>query len=144
MLREACGVLVFLTGLASGQQLIAPLPPPPPAFMGMRGFPVSCFDKPTFEEDGLEFFVCNGGGGIAGVRRKDDPAHTVWVRDSDIAQNLNMRVAQAQCGGKRFGVRLEPNGAMSFVCGEEEMRQRERFKAGSKAQWKKYEAYLLK
>lgn len=88
--------------------------------------------------------MCNGGGGIAGVRRKDDPAHTVWVRDADVAQNLNMRVAKAQCAGKRFGVRSDPSGVISFVCGEEEVRQRERFRSGSKAQWKKYESYLSK
>src|SRR5579885_2661160 len=37
-----------------------PVPPRPPAFMSMKSLPLACFDKPTFEEDGLEFFVCNG------------------------------------------------------------------------------------
>lgn len=66
-------------------------PPPPPVFMSMNGFPLACFDKPAFEEDGLEFFVCQGGAGLGGVRKKADPARKVYVADLNIALNLKWR-----------------------------------------------------
>ena len=109
--------------------------------MTMKGFPLSCFKKPNFEEDGLEFFVCNGGGGLAGVRKKNDPAQTVFVPDLDIAQNLNMQVARAECGAGRFSVH---GYAGSFECDGKEIAVRQRFKVASKPDWKRYEAYLQK
>ncbi len=121
-----------------------PAPPPPPRFMTMKGHPLSCFQKPAFEDSGLEFFVCNGGGGLAGVRKKDDPAHMIFVGDPDIAQNLNMQVAKGQCGNGRFGVRGGLDGTMSFLCDGKDMEMRERFKTASKANWKRYEAYMHK
>jgi hypothetical protein len=110
--------------------------------MAMKGFPISCFDKPNFETDGLEFFVCNGGGGIAGVRKKDDPAHTVFVRDPEIAQNLNMQAAKKECSNGRFSVSSDADGAISFRCEGKEMNHNTRFKLASKADWKKYDTYL--
>jgi len=144
MLLKICGWLFFpaATGVVMGQQMAPPPPPPPPSFMGIRGFPLSCFYKPNFEEDGLEFFVCNGGGGIAGVRKKTDPAHTVFVRDPEIAKNLNMQVAKGECGSKQFSVRADRDGMISFGCQGKEIDHRERFQAASKADWKKYERYL--
>jgi len=138
-------ILVFLLPvLLTGQTAPPPpAPPPPPSFMTMKGFPLSCFEKPTFVEDGLEFFVCNGGGGIGGVRKKADPAQSVFVRDLQMAQNLNMQTAKAACGKGRFGVR-EYGGAVWFVCDGEETEHGERFRAASKADWKKYAAYLDK
>jgi hypothetical protein len=53
----------------------------------MKGLPLACFDKPAFEEDGLEFFVCQGGAGLGGVRKK--AAGTIYVGELDIALNLN-------------------------------------------------------
>jgi hypothetical protein len=56
---------------------------PPPHFMSMKGVPLSCFYKPNFEEDGLEFFVCNGGGQGEEMnhREKFKPASTAgWKR----------------------------------------------------------------
>jgi hypothetical protein len=144
-LFKACSCFSFLVipGVVIGQQT-APLPPPPPQLMSMRGLPLSCFDKPTFEEDGLEFFVCNGEGGLAGVQRTADPTHTVLVRDPDIAQNLNMKAAQSACGKGRFGVRSNPGGFISFECQGEDMELKARFRASSKADWQKYAAYLNK
>ena len=111
--------------------------------MTMKGFPLSCFEKPTFVEDGLEFFVCNGGGGLAGVRKKADPAHSVFVRDPQMAQNMNMQSAKATCVKGRFGVR-EYGGFFSFICDGKEAEYQERFKSASTADWKKYSAYLEK
>ncbi len=137
-------VLLFAAGTAIAQ---APPPPPPqgpPSFMTMRGYPLSCFEKAAFEDDGLEFFVCQGGGGLTGVRKKSDPAQTIWVRDPDIAQNLNMKVAKSKCQGKKFAVSSpDPELTMvSFRCDGKEIRLGERFKAASQAEWKKYEKYL--
>jgi hypothetical protein len=142
LLRACCFFSLFLPGLdfAIGQ----PPPPPPPQFMTMKGFPLSCFQKPAFVEDGLEFFVCNGGGGIAGVRKKSDPAHTVFVYDPEIAQNLNMQTAKRGCGNERFAVRSDASGIISFLCQGEETEHSDRFKAASRADWKKYGTYLTK
>jgi hypothetical protein len=112
--------------------------------MSMKGLLLACFDKPAFEEDGLEFFVCNGGGGLAGVRRKSDPAHTVFVRDPDLAQNLNMQTAKAKCGAGKFAVRGDASGTFSFLCQGDEMNLSERFKSVSKTEWTRYAAYLNK
>jgi hypothetical protein len=141
--RACCVLSLLLAGLdlAIGQP---PPPPPPPQFMTMKGFPLSCFEKPTFVEDGLEFFVCNGGGGLAGVRKMSDPAHTVFVQNPDIAVNLNMQTAKRACGNKRFAVASDANGTISFLCQGEETERNNRFKAASKADWKKYGAYLTK
>lgn len=120
-----------------------PPPPPPPTFMGMNGFPLSCFDKPSFEEDGLEFFVCQGGAGLGGVRKKADATRTVWVGDLNIALNLNMKAAKLLCPTGKFVVRGFPPGS-DFLCDGEVIRQRERFQLASKADWKKYLSYLDK
>jgi hypothetical protein len=143
-LKTCVVFLVLLTaGAVIGQQM-PPAPPPPPQFMVMKGFPLSCFEKPTFEEDGLEFFVCNGGGGLTGVRRAADPTHTVLVHDPEIAQNLNMKAARSACGKGRFGVRSDPGGIISFVCQDKEMEFKAKFRASSKADWQKYDKYLIK
>lgn len=131
-------LLLFLPQEASP----LPPPPPPPRFMGMKGLPLSCFSKPNFEEDGLEFFVCNGGGGIAGVRKKSDPAHAVYVRDPEIAMNLNMQAAKAQCPKGRFFVRSSSPGIISFGCEGKEIPNSERFRDASAAQWKQWDRYL--
>jgi hypothetical protein len=123
-----------------------PAPPRPPAFMSMKGLPLACFDKPTFEEDGMEFFVCNGVRGLSGVRRKSDSAGAIIVRDPDIALNLNMQAATLACkktGAKSFAVGYDSSG-ISFKCDEKEMDRTNRFRAGSKAEWKKFDAYLEK
>jgi len=132
-----------LLALVLAAQLPPPPPPPgPPAFMTMQGLPLACFDKPSFEEGGLEFFVCNGGAGLGGVRKKSDAAKTVWVGEVDIALNLNMQVAKAQCGKGRFAVR--GGASYSFLCDGEEVRLRDRFQPASKADWKRYQGYLGK
>ena len=145
MLLKTCCCLFFSLPIdvAIGQQFgPPPLPPPPPAFTGIKGLPLSCFYKPAFEEDGLEFFVCNGGGGIAGVRKKIDPAHTIFVRDPELAQNLNMKAAKGECSGKQFFVKRDPDGIISFGCQGKEIDHREKFQTASKAEWKKYDNYL--
>jgi hypothetical protein len=132
---------------ATGQQIPPDAPPPPPGppvFMTMKGFPISCFDQSVFEQDRLEFFVCNGGGGIAGVRKKDDPKQTVFVRDPDIAQNLNLKVARSKCIGKKFIVSASASGIVTFRCEDTEINNSERFQAASKADWKRYSYYLNK
>jgi hypothetical protein len=145
VLKLAFPLMVLMAVRSIGQVITAPPPPPPPPqFMSMKGFPLGCFDRPTFEEDGLEFFVCNGGAGLAGVRKKSDPAHTVFVGFPEIAQNLNMKLAKRECGEKRFGVRADPGGAISFVCQGQEVKSKELFKLASKADWKRYSLYLEK
>jgi hypothetical protein len=109
--------------------------------MTMKGLPLSCFAKSNFEQDGLEFFICNGGGGIAGVRRKNDPKHTIFVRDQDIAQNLNMQAAKGECGTGKFSISGDPGGFI-FNCDGSEMARRERFQAASKADWTAWGKYL--
>lgn len=121
-----------------------PPPPPPPAFMTMKGLPLSCFSKLNFEENGLEFFVCNGGGGIAGVRKKSDPKHIIFVRDRDIAQNLNMQTAKERCTTGRFAVSADREGVISFRCGGSEMASIEKFQTASKAEWMAWAKYLNK
>ncbi len=145
LLRAFCFSSLFHLGLdfAVGQPPPPP-PPPPPQFMTMKGLPLSCFEKPSFVDDGLEFFVCNGGGGIAGVRKKSDPAHTVFVHDPEIAQNLNMQTAKRACGTRRFATRSDASGSFSFLCEGEEIERNDRFKAASKADWLKYGTYLTK
>src|SRR4051812_37894500 len=92
-MRGALTLCFFLALILPAQG--PPPPPPPPSFMSLKTFPLACFDKPNFDEDGLEFFVCNGGGGLAGVRKKADPAHySIYVRELEIAQNLNMQAAK--------------------------------------------------
>jgi hypothetical protein len=110
--------------------------------MAMKGYPLSCFDKPAFEEDGLEFFVCQGGNGLAGVRKKDDPAKLIWVADPDLARNMNMQAARLKCIGKPFGITTHDSETFTFLCGGKAMTETERFKAATLAQWKKYRAYL--
>jgi hypothetical protein len=113
--------------------------------MGMKGLPLACFDKPNFEQDQLEFFVCNGGGGISGVRKKSDPKRTITVRDADIAHNLNMQLAKRQCGsGKRFGVGARSSADYFFLCAGKEVDDPNQFQVGSAAEWKKYDRYLTK
>ena len=130
--------LLTLLLLAQGP----PPPPPPPTFMGMQGLPMACFDKPSFEEDGLEFFVCNGGTGLGGVRKKSDPAKTIYVSDVDLALNLNMKAAKAACTKGRFTV--VGSTPYSFACDGETIRQRNRFQPASKADWTRYRRYLDK
>ena len=110
--------------------------------MTMKGFPLSCFEKPAFEEDGLEFFVGNGGGGLSGVRKKADPAHIFFVQDEEIAQNLNMKKAKRACAKGRFAVRSDASGVISFECQGEGSDRNQTFRAASKVEWKKYAAYL--
>ena len=112
--------------------------------MVMKGLPLACFEKPTFEDDGLEFFVCNGGGGLAGVRKKADPAHTVLVRDPDIANNLNMQAAKIACAKGKLSVQADSSGIVSFLCQDKEMEIKARFVIASKADWQKYVKYLNK
>jgi hypothetical protein len=138
------GVFLFLLSAAGLAAQGPPPPPAPPAFMSMKGLPLACFDKPAFEEDGLEFFVCQGGAGLGGVRKNADPARQIYVGDPDIALNLNMQEAKADCPKGRFGVRYNFNGTFSFICDKEEIRRRERFQLASKADWKKYLRYLDK
>jgi hypothetical protein len=136
-------IVVLAAGIVIAQAPPPP-PPPPPQFMSMKGLPLACFDKPAFDDDGLEFFVCNGGGGLAGVRKKADPAHTVLVRDPEIAQNLDMQAARIACGKGKFSVRGDPGGNFSFLCQDKEMAYKTRFTVASKADWQKYVKYLTK
>jgi hypothetical protein len=145
MLPKNCSLLFFFMTTDVVICQVAPpppAPPPPPRFMTMKGPPLSCFDKTNFEDDGLEFFVCNGGGGIVGVRKRDDPARTVFVRDPEIAQNLNMRAAKGECGNKKFAVSSDRDGMISFLCQGKELNRKERFKSASKGEWKRYDGYL--
>jgi hypothetical protein len=112
--------------------------------MAMKGLPLSCFAKSNFEQDGLEFFVCNGGGGIAGVRKKDDPKHKIFVRDREIAQNLNMQAARSECVNGRFSVSADQAGIISFRCGGSEVTSIERFQVASKAEWIAWRKYMNK
>jgi len=107
----------------------------------MQGLPLSCFAKSNFEQDGLEFFVCNGGGGLAGVRKKDDPKHTIFVRDREIAQNLNMQAAKTQCVKGRFAVSGDAGGFI-FRCDGSEIANTDRFQLASKADWTAWSKYL--
>ena len=136
-------VALLVPGSVMGQAPPPPAPPGPPQFMTMKGFPLSCFEKPAFVEDGLEFFVCNGGGGLAGVRKKADAAHTVFVRSPEIALNLNMQTAKAACGKGRFSVR-GAGGMFWFECDGKEAEAHERFRAASNGEWKRYRAYMDK
>jgi hypothetical protein len=111
--------------------------------MTTKGWPLACFAKPNFEEDGLEFFVCNGGGGIAGVRKKDDAKHLVFVRDRDIARNLNVKAAKVECGTGRFFVAMDQEGDVSLHCDGKELASG-RFQVASKVEWARYEKYLNK
>ena len=95
-----------------------------------------------FEQGGLEFFVFNGGGGLAGVRKKNDPKHMIFARDRDIAQNLNMQAAKSQCVTGRFSVSADREGIISFRCGGPEMAHIERFQVASKAEWTAWAKYL--
>ncbi len=137
-------MLVLSAALMHGQPVPPPpAPPPPPAFMGMKGFPLACFAKPTFEDDGLEFFVCNGGAGLAGVRKKADPKHIVFVSDPAMANNMNMKAAKLQCTG-RFGVSMDGDGTVYFLCSGKHMDLPDRFRTASAADWRKYLKYLDK
>jgi hypothetical protein len=97
---------------------------------------------PRFEENGLEFFVYNGGGGLAGVRPKADPTGHVFVRDPDMAQNLNMKAAKSLCTKGRFAVGSDSSGAFWFSCGGQEVRNADRFQVASPADWKRYSSYF--
>jgi hypothetical protein len=136
-------VLITASGLF-GQAPPPPPPGPPPYFMTMKGLPLGCFDKPFFEEETVDLYVCNGGGGLAGFRRKGDVTGSIFVRDYDLAQNLNMKNAKRACGGGKFGVRQDPSGVVSFECRGEQVRIVGRFKVGSKADFTKYGQYLEK
>jgi len=143
MVKESALLLLSLFPVITLAQGPPPAPPPPPRFMTMKGLSLACFDKPQFEEDGLEFFVCNGVTGISGVRKKADPKAAILIRDSEVALNLNMQDAKLACrGGKRFAVHADSRGDYSFTCDGEENRGRERFQLGSKAEWKKFDTYL--
>ena len=133
-------VISFLLAVAAQGP---PPPPPPPVFMSMNGFPLACFAKPAFEEDGLEFFVCQGGAGLGGVRKKADAARKVYVGDLNIALNLNMKAAKLNCPKGKFAVRGFPP-PTAFLCDGEVLRNPERFQLASKADWKKYLTYLDK
>jgi hypothetical protein len=138
-------LVVFAVSIGWWAEQGAPPPPPgPPAFMGMKGPPLACFSKPAFEQDGLEFFVCNGGGGLAGVRKKADRTQLIFVRNPDIAMNLQMQMAKAQCKTGAFAVRGFGEGSFGFLCDRKEVSVPDRFKAASKADWKKYDTYLDK
>ena len=134
--------LIAVGACVAAAQPPPPPPPPPPGFMTMQGLPLSCFSKPNFEQDDLEFFVCNGGGGVAGVRRKNDPKHMIFVRDPDIAQNLNMQAARGQCVKGRFAVSADQGGIISFHCDGSEMPHIDRFQVASKAEWTAWSKYL--
>jgi hypothetical protein len=121
-----------------------PPPPPPPAFMTMKGLPLSCFAKSNFEQDGLEFFVCNGGGGLAGVRKKSEPKQVIFVCDQDVAQNLNMQTARVGCVNGRFSVSADQEGVISFRCGGSEITVTNKFQAASKVEWTTWSKYLTR
>jgi hypothetical protein len=112
--------------------------------MRIKGLPLACFSKPFFEENGLEFFVCNGGLGLGGVRKKSDASHTIWVAEQDIAWNMNMQAAKSECGKKRFVVRSDRAGVFSFLCDGEELRDANRFQPASREDWKRYQRHLAK
>ncbi len=119
-----------------------PVAPPPPAFMTMKGYPLSCFDKPAFDEGNLEFFVCNGGAGLTGVRKKDDATHSIFVHDFEIALNLNMKAAKAACTGEKFSVRSGSGGNYEFRCGDKETSAAERFRIATRADWARYQSHM--
>jgi hypothetical protein len=111
--------------------------------MNMSQFRLTCFDKPAFEDSGLEFFVCNGGGGLAGVRRTADASHRIYVRDQDVVLNLEMQIARKSCGSSRFGVRADSDGNISFVCdGKATEPGRGRFQAATRSEWKDWQSKL--
>jgi hypothetical protein len=91
----------------------------------------------------LEFFVCQAGAGLGGVRKRADPARKVYVGDLNIALNLNMKAAKLNCPKGRFTVRGFPP-PTAFLCDEELIRNPERFQLASKAEWKKWQSYLDK
>ncbi len=53
-----------------------------------------------------------------------------------------MQSAKAQCAGKQFAVRADPDGNFSFLCMGKEVDHNERFKSASKSDWKRYSGYL--
>ena len=139
------GFVLFAPSLLRAQ--VAPPPPAPPAapaFMTMKGLPLACFAKPAFEADGLEFFVCNGGAGLSGVRKKSDPARHILVREPDIAMNLNLQAARAECPNEKVGVSQNSSGEFGFRCQTKEVHDADRFHAISKAEWAKYTPYMYR
>ncbi len=144
MSRKALTLVFFAIAAAGIAPAQGPPPPPPgpPRFMSMKGLPLSCFAKPSFEDDGLEFFLCNGISGISGVRKKADPSGVIFVRDPEIALNLNMQVARNTCVKKPFSVGADSDGNYYFNCEGQRLDLKDKFRVASKADWKKYDTYL--
>ncbi|HVW10979.1 MAG TPA: hypothetical protein VHC90_20480 [Bryobacteraceae bacterium] len=107
----------------------------------MKGYPLACFNKPWMENGGYELFVCNGYAGVVGARKKSDRSQTVFVRDPDIARNLNLQAARAECTGGKVAV-TEEGGLYDFRCSSKELttKTKARFQTASKADWAKFEA----
>jgi hypothetical protein len=109
--------------------------------MFTQQYPLPCFDKVTTETDGVELFLCNGHPGLAGARKKNDPNHTIYVRNNDIANNLNLQTAKSQCRGKVMVT--EESGIFDMQCGEKRL-DTSRFQAALKSDWLRFEAMLYK
>jgi hypothetical protein len=99
-------------------------------------FPLALCAQPAFTEDGLEYFVCNGGLGLGGVRRASDPKH-ILVADPDLAQNLNLQAARTRCKS-----RVTVHGASTgfyFTCDGEEI-DSSQFQPASKSDWRRFQS----
>ena len=108
--------------------------------MTMKGYPLACFNKPWMENGGFEIFVCNGFAGVAGASKKSDRSQTVFVRDPDIARNLNLQAARAECAGGKVSVSEDAAGVYDLRCSSKELKTKARFQTASKTDWAKFEA----
>lgn len=109
--------------------------------MTMKGYPLACFNKPWMENGGFELFVCNGYAGVVGARKKSDRSETVFVRDPNIARNLNLRAAKAQCDGGKVLVTEGATGYdLSCTTKELSTKAKARFQTASKSDWARFEA----
>jgi hypothetical protein len=108
--------------------------------MTMKGYPLACFNKPWMESGDFEIFVCNGFAGVAGARKKADRSQTVFVRDADIARNLNLQAARAECKGGKVSVSMDASGTYDLRCSTKQLKTQARFQPASKTDWAKFEA----
>jgi hypothetical protein len=108
--------------------------------MTMKGYPLACFNRPWMESGGFEIFVCNGFAGVAGARKKSDRSQTVFVRDPEIARNLNLQAARAECKGGKVSVTMDAAGVYGLRCSTAELKNKARFQPASKSDWAKFEA----
>jgi hypothetical protein len=62
------------------------------------------------------------------------------VRDPDIARNLNLQAARAECTGGKVSVSMDATGVYDLRCSSKELKTKARFQTTSKTDWAKFEA----